>query len=203
MVRCAWSPSRAGADAPTIQRFVQEALVHYRADPGITRVEWKTRGHDHAQGLHGALSAHGFVPGDPESTMIGATQALALDVPLPEGLALRRITAQDDVRAMSALQDEVFGDPVSKEMAEALLRRLSRDDRMELWVAEVAGRMVSAPPRAGARDRLHRYLGWGDAHGVARSRHLPGVDGRPGPVGTPGRRNTHLQRLDRVLPSDT
>jgi predicted N-acetyltransferase YhbS len=76
--------------------------------------------------------------------MIGATQALALDVPLPQGVALRRITAQDDVRAMSALQDEVFGDPVSKEMAEALLRRLSRDDGMELWVAEVAGRMVSA-----------------------------------------------------------
>jgi hypothetical protein len=133
-----------GADAPTIQRFVQGALVHYRADPGITRVEWKTRGHDHAPGLHGALLAHGFVQGDPESIMIGATQALALDVPLPQGVALRRITAQDDVRAMSALQDEVFGDPVSKEMAEALLRRLSRDDGMELWVAEVAGRMVSA-----------------------------------------------------------
>jgi hypothetical protein len=123
---------------------VQGALVHYRADPGITRVEWKTRGHDHAPGLHGALLAHGFVQGDPESIMIGATRALALDVPLPQGVALRRITAQDDVRAMSALQDEVFGDPVSKEMAEALLRRLSRDDGMELWVAEVAGRMVSA-----------------------------------------------------------
>ncbi len=133
-----------GAEAPTIQRFVHEALAYYRADPGITRVEWKTRGHDHAPGLHGALLAHGFVPDDPESIMIGEAHALALDVPLPEGVALRRVTTEDDVRAMSALQDEVFGDPVSADRAEAVLNRLSRDDGMELWAAEAAGQMVSA-----------------------------------------------------------
>ncbi len=132
------------ADARTIQRLVPEALAHYRADPGITRVEWKTRGHDHAPGLHEALLEHGFAPGEPESIMIGEAGSLALDVPLPEGVALRRVTAEDDVRAMSALQDEVFGDPVSEERAEAVLNRLSRDDGMELWVAEVGGRMVSA-----------------------------------------------------------
>ncbi len=132
-----------GADASAIQRLVPKSLAHYRADPRINRVEWKTRGHDHAPGLHEALLEHG-VPGDPESIMIGEAQALALDVPLPEGVALRRVTTEDDVRAMSALQDEVFGDPVSDERAEAVLNRLSRDDGMELWVAEVGGRMVSA-----------------------------------------------------------
>ena len=76
--------------------------------------------------------------------MIGRAEALALDVAPPDGVALRRVTTEDDVRAMSALADEVFGDPVSEEMAEALLRRLSRDDGMELWVAEAGGRMVSA-----------------------------------------------------------
>jgi hypothetical protein len=49
-----------------------------------------------------------------------------------------------DVREISAQADEVFGDPVSDEMANALLRRLSADDGMELWVAESQGRMVSA-----------------------------------------------------------
>jgi len=59
-------------------------------------------------------------------------------------VTVRRITEEADVRAMSAMQDEVFGDPVSGEMANDLLRRLSLDDGMELWVAEAKGRIVSA-----------------------------------------------------------
>jgi predicted GNAT family acetyltransferase len=53
------------------------------------------------------------------------------------------VTQEADVRAMSATADEVFGDPVSDEMAAALLLRLSLDDGMELWVAEAQGRIVS------------------------------------------------------------
>jgi len=33
-----------GADADAICRLVPEVLAHYRADPAINRVEWKTRG---------------------------------------------------------------------------------------------------------------------------------------------------------------
>lgn len=132
------------ADADTIGRLVPEALAHYQADPEIGRVEWKTRGHDHAPGLHEALLENGFVPDEPESIMIGEARALAVDVELPDGVTLRRVTDEADVRAMSAMQGEVFGDPVSDDMADDLLRRLSFDDGMELWVAEVRGRIVSA-----------------------------------------------------------
>jgi hypothetical protein len=45
---------------------------------------------------------------------------------------------------MSAMSDLAFGDPVSDERADALLRRLSVDPSTELWVAEVGGRMISA-----------------------------------------------------------
>jgi ribosomal protein S18 acetylase RimI-like enzyme len=76
--------------------------------------------------------------------MIGDARLLAVDVTLPEGVALRRVTAEEDVRAMSAMQDEVFGDPVSTHMADEILRRLALDDGMELWVAEADGRVVSA-----------------------------------------------------------
>jgi hypothetical protein len=124
-----------GADADTIQRLVPEALAHYQADPENSRVEWKTRGHDHAPGLHEALLENGFVPGEPESIMLGESRVLAVDVELPDGVTLRRVTQEPDVRAMSAMQGEVFGDPVSDETANALLRRLSSDDGMELWVA--------------------------------------------------------------------
>ncbi|MEV5208525.1 GNAT family N-acetyltransferase [Micromonospora sp. NPDC053740] len=133
-----------GADADTIRRLVPEALAHYRADPEIGRVKWKARGHDHAPGLHEALLENGFTADEPESIMIGEARLLAVDVSLPEGVTLRRVSEEADVRAMSAMQDEVFGDPVSDDMANALLRRLARDDGMELWVAEAEGRIVSA-----------------------------------------------------------
>ena len=133
-----------GADAATISAWVGEALAHYRADAAIERVEWKSRQHDHAPGLHDTLLRNGFVPEDAESIMIGEARALAVDVPIPDGVELRQITADADVRAMSAMQDEVFGDPVSSEMASELLRRLGAGDGMQLWVALADGQIVSA-----------------------------------------------------------
>jgi hypothetical protein len=133
-----------GADSDTIRRLVAEVLNHYRADPDINRVEWKTRGHDHAPGLHEALLDNGFVPDEPESIMIGEARQLAVEVALTAGVTLRQVTAEADVRAMSAMADEVFGDPISRETADALLRRLSFDDGMELWVAETDSQIASA-----------------------------------------------------------
>jgi hypothetical protein len=51
-----------------------------------------------------------------------------------------------DVRALTAMSAEVFGDPVAEAVAvaNALLRRLSFDDGMQLWVAEADGQVVSA-----------------------------------------------------------
>ena len=134
----------AGASAETIARWVAETVAFYRSDPDITRVEWKTRGHDHAPGLRDALLENGFEPEETESVMIGAADALDVDVALPPGVSLRRVTEEPDIRAMSAMQDEVFGSPVSDGNAEAILRRMARDDGMELWVAEHAGVIVSA-----------------------------------------------------------
>lgn len=134
----------AGADPATITAWVDAAVEHYRARPDIARVEWKTRGHDHAPGLHDALLGQGFVPEEPESIMIGEARLLDVDVPLPPGVRLRQVTTEADVRAMSAMQDVAFGEPVVERNAEALLRRLALRDGMELWVAEAAGQMVSA-----------------------------------------------------------
>ncbi|AFV88908.1 Putative acetyltransferase [Acidipropionibacterium acidipropionici ATCC 4875] len=133
-----------GADAVQIRALVGEALSYYTGQDGIREIEWKTRGHDAAPGLHDALVEAGFVPEETESIMIGEARLLAVDVPLPDGVTLRRITDEPDVRAMSAMADEAFGDPVSRQRADDVLARLARRDGMELWVAEDAGRMVSA-----------------------------------------------------------
>ncbi|WP_230672739.1 GNAT family N-acetyltransferase [Rathayibacter sp. Leaf248] len=131
-----------GADEAAIRELVSMALAHFAADPAIRSVEWKTRGHDSAPGLHDALIAHGFAPDEPESIMIGPLEALAGDVSVPVGTTLRRVVEEADVRAMSAVIDEAFGEPVDVGIADALVARLARGDGMELWVAEVEGRMV-------------------------------------------------------------
>lgn len=111
---------------------------------GCDRIEWKTRGHDRVMPvLHHALLAAELTPGEPESVMIGRAEDLLRDARTPPGVTVRRITDEDDVRAMSAMTDEAFGDPPSSSYADALLHRMSRDgDTMELWVAEVDGEMV-------------------------------------------------------------
>jgi hypothetical protein len=135
-----------GADEAAIRKLVPEALAHYEEDDEIKRVEWKTRGHDHAPGLVEALLDNGFVAEETESIMIGDAKALAVDVELPEGVTVRRVFDEPDVRAMSAMQAEAFGDSESEaeEKAEALLRRLALDEGMQLWVAEAEGRVVTA-----------------------------------------------------------
>ena len=132
------------ADAATIRRLVSEALAHYRADRDIARVEWKTRGHDRAPGLHEALLDNGFTPQEPESIMMGEARLLAVETPVPEGVTLRTVTEEADVRAMCAMEATVFGDDSFEETAAALLHRLALDDGMELWVAEASGLVVSA-----------------------------------------------------------
>ncbi|MGG5258084.1 GNAT family N-acetyltransferase [Phycicoccus avicenniae] len=133
-----------GADDAGVRRLVAEALEHYRSRPEVVDVEWKTRGHDDAPGLHDALVEHGFVPGEVESVMMGAAEGLAVDVPLPEGVTLRQVRSEEDVRAMSAAADEAFEEPVSVRRADDLVFRVSRDPLIEIWVAEADGLVVSS-----------------------------------------------------------
>ncbi|UOQ88600.1 GNAT family N-acetyltransferase [Agromyces endophyticus] len=133
-----------GFDAAAIDGLVGDALAQFEADPAVTAVEWKTRAHDRAPGLIESLLAHGFAAEEPESIMIGEAALLVADVRLPDGVVVRRALDERDVRAMSAMQDEVFGDPVSIERADDLVQRLDGDDGTELWIAEVDGVIVSA-----------------------------------------------------------
>lgn len=127
-----------------LRDLVPEALSRFRELPGIRDVEWKTRAHDHAPGLHDALLENGFLPDDPESIMVGEARLLAVDVPLPAGVTVRQVTAEAEVRAVSAMQDLVFGDEVSEEMADELVRRIAQGEPMQLWAAEADGVFVTA-----------------------------------------------------------
>lgn len=136
--------SLSGCAGPRLSDLVAQTLNHYTTDPAVTSVEWKTRAHDGVPELDRILVEHGFLAEEPESVMIGRAVDLAVDVPLPPGVTIRRITEPADVRRMAAMQDEAFGH-TSPGMDEELLSRLAlgKDD-MELWVAEVQAGMVSA-----------------------------------------------------------
>ena len=103
---------------------------------------------------------------------------------MPKGSELRQVTSEADVRALSAMQEEVFGAGSETKWQDALLQRLSRGDGMELWVAEAEGEIVSSgPPRTGSRKRVRGDLGRRDSTGMARPRHLPGPDGGARTIG--------------------
>jgi hypothetical protein len=136
-------PHPEAADAKRFPELVGPALEHYR-NKGITQVEWKSRDHDDIPGLREALIEHGFEPEDPESIMIGRATLLDVEVPLPDGVTLRKLTEESDVRTMVLMQDEAFGESTADYAAPTLMHRLALDEGMELWVAEAEGRIVSA-----------------------------------------------------------
>ncbi len=134
------------ATVESVRGLVEAALEHYRAMPEILKVEWKTRGHDHAPGLHEALLAAGFEAEESESVMIGDAALLALDLELPQGVTVRQLHDEADVRAMVVMQGEVFGDDAADTdaMYEEIIHRLRTRTDMEMWVAEEGGEIVSA-----------------------------------------------------------
>ncbi|MBB2893034.1 GNAT family N-acetyltransferase [Flexivirga oryzae] len=139
--------SLGSATDAALERLIVDTVAHYSADPDITQFEWKTRGHDGVPNLHTLLLQHGFVAEEPESVMIGEAQALATDVPLPDGVSVRRVTERGDIEAMTRMQASVFGDPeTATERVEETMRRLAEPDAagLELWVAEADGQVVSA-----------------------------------------------------------
>ena len=135
-----YGPLPADAD---LAELVGATVAHFAADPEITRFEWKSRGHDPVPELDAVLRGHGFVPDETESVMLGEAAALAVDLPLPAGVTVRRVEAEDDVRRTCVMQAEVFGD--EDDQFEAIWHRLSLEpDDLELWVAEADGEIISA-----------------------------------------------------------
>ena len=89
--------------------------------------EWKTRGHDWPPDLGERLEAHGLVPEELETVMVGEASALAVDVELPDGLTVRRVDQLPErdaiVSAAAGMQRDVFGGgPSAEEMLERLVR---------------------------------------------------------------------------------
>jgi GNAT superfamily N-acetyltransferase len=107
-------------------------------------VEWKTRGHDRPADLTARLRAAGFVPEEQETVLIGLTADLAADPVPPDGVVLRWVTADADMRRIAALESAVWGQDWSW-LGENLIGRIAAaPDAVAVLVAEAGGTVVSA-----------------------------------------------------------
>lgn len=133
-----------GADADAIGDLVDEAVAHFQRMPAVTSVEWKTRAHDVAPGLHDALIARGFIPEDAESIMIGEAELLAQHVDVPDGVEIRRATTEDEVISAGRMQGRIFDDAEWRRRVDEVIERMHADESVEFWIAVADGAVVSA-----------------------------------------------------------
>lgn len=176
--------SLAGVDGPdgghALDALIARTVEHFRDATDVSEVEWKTRGHDRPADLLDRLTRHGFDAQEPETVMIGEAELLAVDVPLPAGIRVRRLgvdalgrpqpveVLRADLERSLALQLLVFGDPSHLSVDSLVRAAVERPDEVQHWVAEVVG-----PDGAGAEvvsaGRLERVPGtafagiWGGA----------------------------------------
>ena len=134
----------SGGESTPVAELVGPALEYFTARTGISEVEFKTRGHDSAPGLHEALLSHGFAAGAPESVMLGRLENLVSNQPPPQGVQVRRIITRSEVEQMCAMSAEAFGEPYSPGMARELAARAEIDGGIELWAAWAGSRVVGA-----------------------------------------------------------
>lgn len=190
-------------DADGVALLVDAAIDHFGALPEVTSVEWKTRAHDRAPGLHDALVARGFVPEDPESIMIGEARLLAQHVDIPPQVTIRRSRSDDEVLAAGEVQGLVFDDPDWRARAESLIARLHEKASTELWVALVDDMVVSAGRLEPVADTEFAGLWGGATLPEWRGKgDLPCAHGRAGAVGPCPRHPVSPVGLHGVLPTD-
>lgn len=108
-------------------------------------VEWKTRGHDHPADLTERLRAAGFVPEERETVVVGLAEEMAVRQPVaPEGVVVRRVTADLDMHRIAAMESAVWGEDWSW-LADDLIGRIdAAPDEIAVYVAEAGGEVVSA-----------------------------------------------------------
>ncbi len=107
-------------------------------------VEWKTRGHDLPADLTDRLTSAGFVPEERETVLIGRAAELTAAPGLPDGVTLRQVTADAELRRIAAMESIVWGQDWSWLADDLSARIAAAPDQIEVLVAEADGTVVSA-----------------------------------------------------------
>jgi GNAT superfamily N-acetyltransferase len=107
-------------------------------------VEWKAWGHDEPADLPERLRDAGFVAEERETVLIGLTQRMAQEAVLPEGVVLRQVVADEDMRRIAAMESTVWDQDMNW-LGEDLIGRVAAHPQdITVLVAEADGEVVSA-----------------------------------------------------------
>ncbi|MCY7399641.1 MAG: GNAT family N-acetyltransferase [Nocardioides sp.] len=137
-----------GLEGDALDRLIDETVAHFRDDTEVPSFEWKSRGHDLPADLGDRLVARGLVAEPVETVMVGEASLLAVDVPLPEGVVVRRAGEGGDLRGdmsrMLAAQEVIFCGNRGPSLASSMADLEGGDS--EFWLAEVvaSGEVVAA-----------------------------------------------------------
>jgi len=137
-----------GLEGDALDRLIDDTVAHFRDDTEVSSFEWKSRGHDLPVDLGDRLVARGLVAEPIETVMVGEASLLAVDVPLPEGVVVRRAgeggDLQGDMSRMLAAQEVIFGGNRGPSLASSMADLEGGDS--EFWLAEVvaSGEVVAA-----------------------------------------------------------
>lgn len=137
-----------GLRGAELSALVERTVRDLVADPAIVEVEWKSRGHDAADGLPAALEAAGLHAEPVETVMIGEAAAVAGLMPaeLPQGVEVCRVDDAPDAELWltraAVMQAEVFGGGPTPE--QVITRQVAKTGRAEYWVARAGERVLCA-----------------------------------------------------------
>jgi GNAT superfamily N-acetyltransferase len=125
-----------------------DALIARQRDFFAARgeqVEWKLHGHDRPADLAERLVAHGFVPQEQETVVVGPVAPLASVLPAPpEGVRLREVHERADLDRIAAMESAVWGTDRSRD-ADMLAGEVAADPTaISIVVAEAGDEVVSA-----------------------------------------------------------
>jgi GNAT superfamily N-acetyltransferase len=130
--------SDLGVTGPALDELIARQRDHFAAR-GET-VEWKTRGHDRPASLPDRLVAAGFEAEPRETVVVAAITDVAASSPPPDGVLVREVGDEADLRRIAALSAAVFGTDEDGLAADLV----GRPDAATHVVAEAEGRFVSA-----------------------------------------------------------
>ncbi len=132
----------AGIAGEALQDLIERTVTHYRSRQEA--FEWKTHGHDQPTDLTDRLRAAGFVPEERETVLVVAARRVTTAPRLPAGVTLRTVTELDDLRRLTALEADIWGDGrAPDDMADDLAVRLSTyPEDIVVLLAEAGGTVV-------------------------------------------------------------
>jgi GNAT superfamily N-acetyltransferase len=136
------APPDTGLRGAELDRLIARQRDYFAAREEA--VEWKTYGHDRPPDLPARLLAAGYLPEDEETVLVGPTELMATEPVLPNGVVLRQVTSDADMRRIAEMESEVWGED-RQWSGDHLIREVAgAPDGIVVLTAEAAARVVAA-----------------------------------------------------------